>query len=117
MDATPRRLVVQASGVPERTPDRNEVVKGPACILRRKSRAWLSRRSRASTPSQVKQAGNYFELHKTNPWPLPLEMLAESLPAAILGIQWPKTMYWTGGKTGPRLSGPSAGSWRFLAIR
>ena len=35
-----------------------------------------------------------------------LDILAESLPAAILGIQWPKTMYWTGGKTGPRFIRP-----------
>ena len=29
VDATPRRLVVQASGLPERTPDSEQVVKGP----------------------------------------------------------------------------------------
>ena len=28
------------------------------------------------------------------------------MPATILGIQWPKTMYWTGGKTGPRFIRP-----------
>ena len=28
------------------------------------------------------------------------DLLAESLPAAIAAIQWPKTMFWTGGKTG-----------------
>jgi glycyl-tRNA synthetase beta chain len=29
-------------------------------------------------------------------------LLAESLPAAVLGLQWPKAMYLTGGKNGPR---------------
>jgi glycyl-tRNA synthetase beta chain len=33
-------------------------------------------------------------------------LLADSLPSAILAIQWPKTMYWTGGKTGPRFIRP-----------
>ncbi len=34
------------------------------------------------------------------------DILAETLPVTILGIQWPKTMYWTGGKTGPRFIRP-----------
>ena len=38
-------------------------------------------------------------------------------PAAILGIQWPKTMYWTDGKTARASSGRSAGSWRCWATR
>jgi len=29
VDATPRRLVVRASGVPERTPDEEQIIKGP----------------------------------------------------------------------------------------
>ena len=29
VDATPRRLVVRASGLPERTPDREQIIKGP----------------------------------------------------------------------------------------
>ncbi len=36
----------------------------------------------------------------------PSNLLAESLPAAILGLQWPKTMYWLGGKSGPRFIRP-----------
>ena len=34
------------------------------------------------------------------------DLLAESLPQTIFGLQWPKTMYWTGGKTGPRFIRP-----------
>jgi glycyl-tRNA synthetase beta chain len=34
------------------------------------------------------------------------DILAETLASTILGIQWPKTMYWTGGKTGPRFIRP-----------
>ena len=34
-----------------------------------------------------------------------MDILAESLPAAILAIQWPKTMYWTG-EDGPRFIRP-----------
>ena len=34
------------------------------------------------------------------------DILGETLAATILGIQWPKTMYWMGGKTGPRFIRP-----------
>ncbi len=34
------------------------------------------------------------------------DILAAELPGLILKIQWPKAMYWTGGKTGPRFIRP-----------
>ena len=52
------------------------------------------------------KVGDYYELRKLVPGRAVREILAETLPATILGIQWPKTMYWTGGKTGPRFIRP-----------
>src|SRR5580658_10011981 len=105
VDATPRRLVVQASGLPERTPDREEIVKGPPVASGEKAAAGFARKQGVD-PSAMKINGSYYELHKSIPGRAATELLADSLPPAILGIQWPKTMYWTGGKTGPRFIRP-----------
>src|SRR5580658_9888203 len=105
VDATPRRLVVQASGLPERTADREEIVKGPPVASGEKAAAGFARKQGVD-PSDVKVNGTHYELLKRIPGRSAVDLLADSLPSAILGIQWPKTMYWTGGKTGPRFIRP-----------
>jgi glycyl-tRNA synthetase beta chain len=105
VDATPRRLVVQASAMPERTPDREEIVKGPPVASGEKAAAGFAKKQGVD-PSQVKVNGNYYELLKRIPGRSAAELLTDSLPGAMLGLQWPKTMYWTGGKTGPRFIRP-----------
>src|SRR6478735_8481394 len=85
VDATPRRLVVRAESLPERTPDSEQIVKGPP----------ITAGDKAAEGFVKKVSGRAA-----------IEILAESLPAAILGIQWPKTMFWTGGKNGPRFIRP-----------
>lgn len=105
VDATPRRLIVKATGVPARTPDRGETVKGPPVSSGEKAAAGFAKKQGVD-PSQIKVNGNYYEVHKTIPGRPATELLAESLPVAIQGLQWPKTMYWTGGKTGPRFIRP-----------
>ncbi len=53
------------------------------------------------------KVGDYYELRKTVPGRRAASIFSPNrCPAAILGIQWPKTMYWTGGKTGPRFIRP-----------
>lgn len=105
VDATPRRLMVQASGLPERTPDSEQVVKGPPITAGDKAAEGFAKKQGADA-SALRQAGNYYELVKKIAGRPVLDILAESLPAAILGIQWPKTMFWTGGKNGPRFIRP-----------
>lgn len=105
VDATPRRLVLQAAGVPGRTPDKEQVVKGPPLTAGDKAAEGFAKKQGADA-SQLRKAGNYYELVKSIPGRSTLEILAETLPAAILGIQWPKTMYWAGGKSGPRFIRP-----------
>ena len=105
VDATPRRLVVRASEVPERTPDSEQVVKGPPITAGDKAAEGFAKKQGADA-SALRKAGNYYELVKSVPGRATRDILAESLPAAILGIQWPKTMYWVGGKTGPRFIRP-----------
>jgi glycyl-tRNA synthetase beta chain len=105
VDATPRRLVVRASGLPKGTPDREEIVKGPPLSAGEKAAAGFAKKQGVN-PSEVKPSGSYYELRKRVPGRNAADILAESLPPAILAIQWPKTMYWIGGKTGPRFIRP-----------
>ncbi|MEP6960576.1 MAG: glycine--tRNA ligase subunit beta [Acidobacteriota bacterium] len=104
-DATARRLTVWASGLPERTPDSELVVKGPSLTAGDKAAEGFAKKQGADV-SALRKAGNYYELAKKVEGRAVRDLLAESLPAAILGLQWPKTMYWTGGKTGPRFIRP-----------
>jgi len=105
VDATPRRLVVQAEDVPERTPDEQQIIKGPPLSAGERAAAGFAKKQGAELSTLV-QAGDYYELRRVAPGRRALDILSETLPAAILAIQWPKTMYWTGGKSGPRFIRP-----------
>jgi glycyl-tRNA synthetase beta chain len=105
LDASPRRLVVRASDVPERTPDREEILKGPPVSAGEKAAAGFAKKQGVD-PSEVKPSGGYYELRKRVPGRPAVDIFSKSLPAAILAILWPKTMYWTGGKSGPRFIRP-----------
>ena len=104
VDATPRRLVVRAEGLPERTPNAEQVVKGPPITAGDKAAEGFARKQGADA-SALRKAGNYYELVKSVPGRAVREILAEYLPTAILGIQWPKSMYWTD-RNGPRFIRP-----------
>ena len=103
-DATPRRLVTQASGLPDRTPDREQILKGPPLSAGEKAAAGFAKKQGVDL-SATHQRRDYYELHKKVKGRRTIDILAESLPGAILAIQWPKTMYWTG-KGGPRFIRP-----------
>ena len=104
VDATPRRLVVRAAGLPERTPDSEQVVKGPPITAGDKAAEGFAKKQGADA-SALRKVGNYYELVKKVSGRAAIDILAESLPGAILGIQWPKTMYWTD-RSGPRFIRP-----------
>jgi glycyl-tRNA synthetase beta chain len=93
VDATPRRLVVRANGLPQRTPDQTQVVKGPPLSAGEKAAAGFARKQGVELSAMIR-AGDYWELTKVVPGRSTRELLAELLPAAILGLQWPKTMFW-----------------------
>ena len=101
VDATPRRLVVRASGLPERTPDEEQIIKGPPISAGDKAAAGFAKKQGVEL-SAMSKVGDYYELRKAVPGRAVRDILGETLAATILGIQWPKTMYWVGGKTGPR---------------
>lgn len=113
-DATPRRLVLRVENLPERQPDREEWVLGPpraaafqdgrptpaAEGFARKMGVAVSDLVIRETPR-----GEYVACRRSIPGRSACEILAESLPGLILGIHFPKTMYWPG-KGGPRFIRP-----------
>src|SRR5579885_577732 len=104
VEATPRRLVVRATGVPERTPDQEQIVKGPPVSAGEKAAAGFAKKQGVDA-SELRESGGYWEARKRIPGCGAAQILAETLPRSILAIQWPKTMYWTA-KNGPRFIRP-----------
>jgi glycyl-tRNA synthetase beta chain len=104
MDATPRRLVARAEGLPERLPDTEERVNGPRKNAPEKAVEGFARKQ-GVTPAELSVEGEYYTYLRKTPGRRMIDVLAESLPSLILKIAFPKTMYWTG-KTGPRFIRP-----------
>jgi len=114
LDATPRRLVLRASGVPVRQADSEEILTGPpraaafkdgqptpaALGFARKMGVEVSALEVQSTPK-----GDYLCHRRLAPGRAAADILAEALPELILKIYFPKTMYWSG-KGGPRFIRP-----------
>ncbi len=108
LDATPRRLVLRAEGLPARQADSEERVLGPAASAPEKAVAGFARKQGArpedltieSTPK-----GKYYSFVRKVAGRPTKDILAEALPGVILEIYFPKTMYWTG-KSGPRFIRP-----------
>jgi len=108
LDATPRRLVLRANGLPLRLPDRQERVQGPAKSAPPQAVAGFARKQGVLPEDlilEVTAKGEYYSYLKKVPGRSTKEILAETLPGVILGIYFPKTMYWTA-KGGPRFIRP-----------
>ncbi len=99
IDATPRRLVLAASGLPKAQKDSVETVSGPpksagegaAQGFARKLGVTVDQLETLSTPK-----GEYFSFRKKLTGRATAQILSDALPALILSIPWPKTMYWSG---------------------
>jgi len=108
LDATPRRLVIRAEGLPERQEDREERVLGPAQAAPAQAVAGFARKQGVRPEDlgiETTPKGVYYYVVKKISGRRTIDILAESLPELILGIYFPKTMYWTG-KGGPRFIRP-----------
>ncbi len=113
--STPRRLAVHVPVVLAQQPDKVDEVLGPpvkvaidaegkytraAESFAQKNSARVEDLARTTTPK-----GEYLSLRKTTPGRPALEILAEILPGAILGLTFPKSMYWME-KSAPRFVRP-----------
>lgn len=113
--STPRRLVLHAPAVLEKQPDKVEEIVGPpakvafdaageptraAESFAEKQGAALKDLVRVSTAK-----GEYLAIKKTTRGRPALELLPQILPQAVLGMSFPKSMYWVG-ISGPRFVRP-----------
>ena len=111
-EATPRRLVLVAEGIATRQADRVETLKGPPRSIAfdesgNPTKAAEGFARRAGVGVEQLQAGDDDKLfvERGIEGRLAAEILAEFLPEAIVGVYFPKTMYWTV-KSGPRFIRP-----------
>jgi glycyl-tRNA synthetase beta chain len=108
MDATPRRLVLRAEGLPERQADSEERVLGPAKSAPAQAVAGFARKQGIKPEDlavETTAKGEYYCFTRKVAGRASKDILAEALPALILQIYFPKTMYWTA-KGGPRFIRP-----------
>ena len=108
MDATPRRLVLRAEGLPARQADSEERVLGPARSAPAQAVAGFARKQGIKPEDlavETTAKGEYYSFTRKVAGRASKDILAEALPSLILQIYFPKTMYWTG-KGGPRFIRP-----------
>ncbi|MGD0457591.1 MAG: glycine--tRNA ligase subunit beta [Terriglobia bacterium] len=113
--STPRRLVIHVPALLGRQPDKVEEILGPpvkvavgaegkytraAESFAQKNSARLEDLTRTTTPK-----GEYLALRKTTQGRSAQAILPEILPATILGLSFPKSMYWME-KSDPRFVRP-----------
>jgi len=108
MDATPRRLVLRAEGLPARQADSEERVLGPAKSAPPQAVAGFARKHGVAPETLTVEStpkGDYYTFVRTVAGRATRDILAGALGGIILQIGFPKTMYWTG-KGGPRFIRP-----------
>ncbi len=108
MDATPRRLVLRADGLPIRQADSQERVMGPAKSAPAQAVAGFARKLGVKPEDLAVEStpkGEYYSFLKKVPGRRTIDILAEGLPVIVPQIYFPKTMYWTG-KGGVRFIRP-----------
>ncbi len=108
LDATPRRLVLRVEGLPERLPDSEERILGPAKSAPPQAVAGFARKQGLKPEDlsvETTPKGEYYVFTKKVPGRRTIDILGETLPGIVLGIYFPKTMYWTA-KNGPRFIRP-----------
>ena len=106
--ATPRRIVMWATGIPVKQADAKETVTGPPASAGEKAAEGFARKMGIEA-GQLKKTetpkGAYWSYKRKIKGRRTKDLLAEVLPEVFLGISWPKTMTWTG-KSGARFIRP-----------
>ncbi|MGA2038985.1 MAG: glycine--tRNA ligase subunit beta [Bryobacteraceae bacterium] len=108
LDATPRRLVLRAEGLPARQADSAERVLGPAKSAPPQAVSGFARKHGVAPEALTVEStpkGDYYTFVRTVAGRATRDILAGALGGIILQIGFPKTMYWTG-KGGPRFIRP-----------
>src|SRR5271170_3151104 len=99
VDATPRRLVLQAQGLAERQADSEELILGPPKSAGAGAATGFAKKM-GTTPDQLgtetTPRGDYFSFKKHLKGQDATAVLAAELPQLILKLHFPKTIYWNG---------------------
>lgn len=99
VDATPRRLVLKASGLAARQADSEELLTGPPKSAGAGAAQGFAKKN-STTVDQLSMVttdkGEYFSFRKQVAGRATVEILKESLPGIITSLYFPKAMYWTG---------------------
>jgi glycyl-tRNA synthetase beta chain len=111
----PRRLTARAKAVRLRQPDTVREVIGPPKTVAYDAHGKPTRAAESFAEKQGLKAsdlrvvttprGEYVAARQVTPGRSARELLAETLPTAILDIPWPRRMYWTSAK-GPQFIRP-----------
>ncbi|MFL6450634.1 MAG: glycine--tRNA ligase subunit beta [Bryobacteraceae bacterium] len=107
-EATPRRLVLFANGLLDRAPDTQVVAQGPYLSAGPKAAEGFAKKQSTTVDQLVKvkdAKGERYALHQHVKGQAAEQALRAKLPAIVAGIQFPKSMTWTG-KTGIRFIRP-----------
>jgi glycyl-tRNA synthetase beta chain len=107
-EATPRRLAVKGVRLAEREADREEMVTGPPKAANAQAVAGFAKKQGIDPAllTIVETArGEFHGFTKKIAGRDAKALLAQALPEMILGVPWPKTMFWTS-KGGPRFIRP-----------
>src|SRR5262249_55713127 len=115
MYATPRRLVAYSPAIPDRQPPREKVIQGPpkriafdnegkptAAAVQFAAKNGV-RVEKLETVSTAK--GAYLVCRRKQRGRQAIDVLQELIPKVVLGIYFPRTMYWEG-KAGPHFIRP-----------
>lgn len=98
-EATPRRLAILATGLVAKQADSEELVTGPPKAANEKAiEGFAKKQGIAASDLQVVTTakGEFYGYTKKITGRATAEILSAELPGIILGIPWPKTMYWLG---------------------
>jgi glycyl-tRNA synthetase beta chain len=108
VDATPRRLVLKASGLAGKQADSEGLVTGPPKSAGAGAAQGFAKKNGATVDqlgTLATDKGEYFSFLKKVAGRATVEILSDSLPGIITSLYFPKAMYWTG-KGGVRFIRP-----------
>jgi glycyl-tRNA synthetase beta chain len=91
--ATPRRLVLVARGLPDRTEAVSEEIKGPRTAAPPQALEGFLRKTGLTQDSLEERDGVWFATTE-KPGRATAEVLAEAVPAIVRAFPWPKSMRW-----------------------
>ena len=97
IDATPRRLVLRALNLPARRPDKVTPEDGPLVTAGDRAAQGFAKKYRVAVADLKifdSPIGPRYRAEKLVPGESMLQILSNALPDKILGIHWPKSMYW-----------------------